>query len=196
MANINELIQGWGFKKQADIGTANVLAGIWRHTNLNTKPWAKVPGERGRPGRDRQGARVPDAAFQVALQHADPRDLEVRIVGVPGMGDGVLAGQRRSDGHAGRTLTSSRPALGSYESHRPGTAVLLVRPADPPRRLGDPRRDPGRLRGQGMEAVHQELARPRQRHVLGRVRGDRASTRRPAASRCPPPPCRTSSTPA
>ena len=43
MANINELIQGWGFKKQADITTANVLAGIWRHTNLNTKPWAKVP---------------------------------------------------------------------------------------------------------------------------------------------------------
>lgn len=43
MANINELIQGWGFKKQADIVTANVLAGIWRHTNLNTKPWAKVP---------------------------------------------------------------------------------------------------------------------------------------------------------
>jgi hypothetical protein len=43
VANINELIQGWGFKKQADIVTANVAAGLWRHTNLNTKPWAKVP---------------------------------------------------------------------------------------------------------------------------------------------------------
>ena len=43
MANINELMDGWGYKKQTDIVTPNVLAGIWRHTNLNTKPWAKVP---------------------------------------------------------------------------------------------------------------------------------------------------------
>ena len=43
MAQINELINCWGYKKQADIATANVVAGMWRHTNLNTKPWAKVP---------------------------------------------------------------------------------------------------------------------------------------------------------
>jgi len=43
MANVNELMNGWGFGKQADIVTANTLAKIWRHTNLNTKPWAKVP---------------------------------------------------------------------------------------------------------------------------------------------------------
>jgi len=43
MANIQELIQGWGFGKQADIITPNTVAKIWRHTNLNTKPWAKVP---------------------------------------------------------------------------------------------------------------------------------------------------------
>ena len=43
MANVNELMNGWGFGKQADILTANTLAKIWRHTNLNTKPWAKVP---------------------------------------------------------------------------------------------------------------------------------------------------------
>jgi len=43
MANINELMEGWGFGKQTAIGTANLVAAIWRHTNLNTKPWAKVP---------------------------------------------------------------------------------------------------------------------------------------------------------
>jgi hypothetical protein len=43
MANINELMNGWGFGKQTDIVTPNTLAQIWRLTNLNTKPWAKVP---------------------------------------------------------------------------------------------------------------------------------------------------------
>ena len=43
MANINELMEGWGFGKQTAIGTANAGTTIWRHTNLNTKPWAKVP---------------------------------------------------------------------------------------------------------------------------------------------------------
>ena len=42
MANINELMNGWSYGKQTAIGTANSTA-IWRHTNLNTKPWAKVP---------------------------------------------------------------------------------------------------------------------------------------------------------
>ena len=43
MANISELMQGWSFGKQADIITPCAVAKIWRHTNLNTKPWAKVP---------------------------------------------------------------------------------------------------------------------------------------------------------
>lgn len=43
MANIQELLQGWGFKKQANISTANLLAGIWSMNNLNQKPWAKSP---------------------------------------------------------------------------------------------------------------------------------------------------------
>jgi hypothetical protein len=43
MANINELIEGWSFGKQTAIGTAALVAKIWRLTNLNTKPWAKVP---------------------------------------------------------------------------------------------------------------------------------------------------------
>jgi len=40
MANINELMDGWSYGKQTDIVTANTAA-IWRHTNLNTKPWAR-----------------------------------------------------------------------------------------------------------------------------------------------------------
>jgi len=43
MANINELMDGWSYGKQADIVTATLVAKIWRLTNLNTKPWAKVP---------------------------------------------------------------------------------------------------------------------------------------------------------
>jgi hypothetical protein len=43
MANINELINGWSFGKQTNISTAALVAKIWRLTNLNTKPWAKVP---------------------------------------------------------------------------------------------------------------------------------------------------------
>jgi hypothetical protein len=43
MANINELITCWGFGKQADITTANLVATQWRMTNLNSKPWAQNP---------------------------------------------------------------------------------------------------------------------------------------------------------
>ena len=42
MANIQELMNGWSYGKQTAIGTVNSSA-IWRQTNLNTKPWAKVP---------------------------------------------------------------------------------------------------------------------------------------------------------
>ena len=34
-ANIRETLVGWGFRKQTDIATANVLAGIWRLNKLN-----------------------------------------------------------------------------------------------------------------------------------------------------------------
>src|ERR1019366_3492725 len=34
-ANIREIVVGFGKKKQADIATANVLAGIWRLNKLN-----------------------------------------------------------------------------------------------------------------------------------------------------------------
>jgi hypothetical protein len=42
VANINELMDGWSYGQQTNIITPNTTA-IWRHTNLNTKPWAKVP---------------------------------------------------------------------------------------------------------------------------------------------------------
>ena len=43
MANINELMTCWGFGKQTDIATANLVATMWRMTNLSTKPWAQNP---------------------------------------------------------------------------------------------------------------------------------------------------------
>jgi hypothetical protein len=43
MANINELIEGFSFGKQANIVTPQTATTIWRQTNLNTKPWAKMP---------------------------------------------------------------------------------------------------------------------------------------------------------
>jgi len=43
VANINELMDGWSYGKQTDIVTAAAQTKIWRLTNLNTKPWAKVP---------------------------------------------------------------------------------------------------------------------------------------------------------
>src|ERR1022692_3854457 len=43
MANINELMDGWSYGKQTNIATAAASTAIWRLTNLNTKPWAKVP---------------------------------------------------------------------------------------------------------------------------------------------------------
>jgi hypothetical protein len=52
MANINELIEGFSFgQQQAIVGGSpvpaianpQIAANIWRQTNLNTKPWAKMP---------------------------------------------------------------------------------------------------------------------------------------------------------
>ena len=43
MANINELMDGWSYGQQTNITTPAAQTAIWRLTNLNTKPWAKVP---------------------------------------------------------------------------------------------------------------------------------------------------------
>ena len=50
MANINELMEGWGFGKQTAIGTANCVD---RHLASHQPQYQAVgegPGERGRPG--------------------------------------------------------------------------------------------------------------------------------------------------
>ena len=38
MANINELMNGWGFGAQADIATPNVTGKIWRVTKGEVTP--------------------------------------------------------------------------------------------------------------------------------------------------------------
>jgi len=43
MANIQELLNCWSYGKQTAIGAAQTVGNMWRQTNLNTKPWAKVP---------------------------------------------------------------------------------------------------------------------------------------------------------
>jgi len=43
MANIQELMNGWSYGAQHNISTVAPTAQIWRQTNLNTRPWAKVP---------------------------------------------------------------------------------------------------------------------------------------------------------
>jgi len=43
VSNINELMDGWSYGKQTSIVTPQTATAIWRLTNLNTKPWAKVP---------------------------------------------------------------------------------------------------------------------------------------------------------
>jgi hypothetical protein len=64
MANINELIEGWSYGKQTAIGTAALVAKIWRLTNLNTKPWAKVPVNEDDRAEVGKGHEFPTALFK------------------------------------------------------------------------------------------------------------------------------------
>jgi hypothetical protein len=57
-------MNGWGFGKQTAIGTANTTATIWRHTNLNTKPWAKVPVNEDDRAEIGKGHEFPTALFR------------------------------------------------------------------------------------------------------------------------------------
>jgi hypothetical protein len=43
MANLQELVDGFSYGKQTDIVTPQIAGHMWRTTNLNTKPWAKMP---------------------------------------------------------------------------------------------------------------------------------------------------------
>ena len=113
MANINELMNGWGFGKQTAHRNGQHGGDDLAPHQPQHQAVGQGPGERGRPGGNRQRARVPDAAFQVALQHADLRDFEVRLVGVSRLGDGVLAGQRGGERQRRRTPTPSCRRLGA-----------------------------------------------------------------------------------
>ena len=133
MANINELIQGWGFKKQADIGTANVLAGIWRHTNLNTKPWAKVPVNEDDRAEIGKGHEFPTQLFKSHYNMPTHEISKYASSEFLAWAMAFFAGQCRSDGHRAPTLTS-------LPRH---WAVRIPvdwnsRATDPPRRLRDP----------------------------------------------------------
>ena len=64
MANVNELLNGWGFGKQTSIIAPNAAATIWRHTNLNTKPWAKVPVNEDDRAEIGKGHEFPTALFK------------------------------------------------------------------------------------------------------------------------------------
>ena len=62
------------------IGTANSSAAIWRHTNLNTKPWAKVPMNEPFPRQDCNLESITDSTpgcGEVGLQ-----DLTIRHASV------------------------------------------------------------------------------------------------------------------
>jgi hypothetical protein len=156
MANVNELLNAWGYKKQAAIGTANVVGGMWRHTNLNTKPWAKVPVNE-------------DDRMEIGKGHEFPTQLFKSHYNM--LGDGIFPWQRDSE-RLGTVRLCHHPSSRSHEPDRPRTAVLFVRAADPAWRLGGARRNAGGLRGQGLEAVDQKLSRPCQRDLRGGVRDD------------------------
>jgi hypothetical protein len=72
MANINELIEGWSFGKQAAVVTPpaaaiitpQTAAKMWRLTNLNTKPWAKVPVNEDDRAEIGKGHEFPTALFK------------------------------------------------------------------------------------------------------------------------------------
>ena len=137
MANINELMEGWSYGKQTDIVTAEGYGGHLASHQPQHEAVGQGPSERGRPGGNRQGPRVPDATFQVALQHADLRDLEVRLVGISSVGDGLLAGQR--DRHRQRAVQVHRrpspaatnptglelPYFSFVQQIRPGGSAVL-----------------------------------------------------------------------
>lgn len=69
MANINEMIVGWGFAKQTDLVTANLVGGIWRPGNLNRRPWAQRPVAESDANEIGKGHEFATALFK---SHYDP----------------------------------------------------------------------------------------------------------------------------
>src|ERR1035441_1522796 len=78
MANISELLNGWGFGKQTAIGTANLVATMWRHTNLNTKPWAKVPVNEDDRAEIGKGHEFPTQLFKSHYNRSEEHTSELQ----------------------------------------------------------------------------------------------------------------------
>jgi len=193
MANISELLNGWGFGKQTAIGTANLVATIWRHTNLNTKPWAKVPVNEDDRAEIGKGHEFPTQLFKShynmpAYELSKYASSEFLAWAMSfSMGNVVVSG-------SGRTRTPSfrhwerrtRPAwsclLSFVQQIRPGGSAVLDE----------------MLVGCAVKAG----SSPSRTRLAAPVRCARwsasppASTRRPAASRCRPSPRRMNSMPA
>jgi hypothetical protein len=135
MANISELLNGWGFGKQTAIGTANLVATIWRHTNLNTKPWAKVPVNEDDRAEIGKGHEFPTQLFKShynmpAYELSKYASSEFLAWAMSfSMGNVVVSG-------SGPYTVHHRSGAGSHEPDRPGVALLFVRAADPARWLG------------------------------------------------------------
>jgi hypothetical protein len=75
MANVNELMNAWGFGKQADIVTANLVGAMWRMTNLNVKPWAQNPVSEDNATEVGKGH---EFATQIFKSHYAPPEHEIQ----------------------------------------------------------------------------------------------------------------------
>lgn len=75
MAQINELLTCWGFGKQADIATANLVAAMWRMTNLNRALWAQNPISENDAGEVGKGHEFPTQSFR---SHYAPPGYEIQ----------------------------------------------------------------------------------------------------------------------
>lgn len=74
MANINELMNCWGYGKQTDIVTANLVGAMWRMTNLNQKPWAQNPVSEDNAAEVGKGHEFPSQIFK---SHYAPPEHEI-----------------------------------------------------------------------------------------------------------------------
>ena len=108
----------WGFGKQTAIGTANLVPTIWRHTNLNTKPWAKVPVNEDDRAEIGKGHEFPTQLFKShynmpAYELSKYASSEILAWALSfSMGNVVVSGQRAVHVHhrSGSGQRRTRPA--------------------------------------------------------------------------------------
>src|SRR4051812_10696928 len=75
MAQINELLTCYGFGKQADIATPNLVGTMWRMTNLNSNIWAQNPVNETNANETGKGHEFPT---QVYKSHYMPPGHEIQ----------------------------------------------------------------------------------------------------------------------